>query len=73
MKWTAPSDSGGLPVEYVVEMNPPSGKGDTNVASPSTSDVSFCCFEMCSLEWSLLLVNLYSCSPIHSPTHLMCV
>lgn len=46
MKWTAPSESGGLPVEYVVQMNP-APKGDANVVSPITLDVSFCCFEMC--------------------------
>lgn len=43
MKWTAPLESGGLPLEYVVEMNPPPGKGDANIAPPTTSDVSFCC------------------------------
>ena len=45
MKWAAPSESGGLPLEYVVEMNPPPGKGDANLALPSTSDVSLCCFK----------------------------
>ncbi|KAG0600368.1 hypothetical protein M758_11G028000 [Ceratodon purpureus] len=38
VKWAAPSESGGLPLEYVVEMNPPPGKGDANIALPSTSD-----------------------------------
>lgn len=41
MKWTAPLDCSGLPVEYVVQMTPPS-KGDANAAAPLTSDVSFC-------------------------------
>jgi hypothetical protein len=45
VKWAAPSESGGLPLEYVVEMTPPPGKGDANLALPSTSDVSLCCFK----------------------------
>ena len=47
MKWAAPLESGGLPLEYVVEMNPPPGKGDANVVPPSTSDVRLCCFKIC--------------------------
>jgi hypothetical protein len=37
VKWTAPLECSGLPVEYVVQMTPPS-KGDANAAAPLTSD-----------------------------------
>lgn len=42
MKWTKPTETGGLPLEYVVEMNPPPGKDSVNGVYPSTLDVSFC-------------------------------
>lgn len=38
VKWTKPTETGGLPLEYVVEMNPPPGKDSVNGVYPSTLD-----------------------------------